>query len=61
MKEKKIRFDIRCTKKERAILEELAKDRGITVSELVREKLFGRKVTVRYYDVGKGEKEIVEV
>ena len=54
-------INIRMTQKEIAALKEMAKDRGYTMSELIREKLFGRKVTVRYLDIGKGQREVKEV
>lgn len=59
-KEVRTRIDIRCTKKEKELLIELAKDRGMTLSEYCKEKLLGRKVTIRYLDV-KYEKEFKEV
>jgi hypothetical protein len=61
MREVRTRIDVRCSKKEKELIEELAKDRGLTVSEFIREKLFGRKMTIRYLDRGQGEKEIKEV
>ncbi|MFM1782200.1 MAG: hypothetical protein RLZZ181_1005 [Pseudomonadota bacterium] len=61
MKEVRTRIDVRCSKKEKELIEELARDRGLTVSEFIREKLFGRKMTVRYLDRGQGEREIKEV
>ena len=49
-KETRTRIDIRCSDREKALLSELAEDRGMTLSEYIREKLFGRKVTVRLLD-----------
>lgn len=59
-KDARTRIDIRCSEKEKEKLLELASDRGMTLSEYCREKLLGRKVTVRYLDA-KGEKKINEV
>ena len=59
-KETRTRIDIRCSEKEKAKLQELAKDRGMTLSEYCRDRLLGRKVTVRYLDTKK-EKIINEV
>ena len=59
-KEARTRIDIRCSAKEKAALLELAKNRGMTLSEYCRERLLGRKVTVRYLD-HKGQKDINEV
>lgn len=55
------RIDVRCSNKEKDLLKELSKDRGMTVSEYIREKLFGRKVTVRYTESAKGNKQFEEV
>jgi len=55
-KEARTRIDIRCSPKEKALLQELADDAGMTLSEYCRQKLLGRKVTVRYIDQGKGQK-----
>jgi hypothetical protein len=52
MNKNNTRIDIRCTKQEKETLKVLAKDRGMTVSEFVKSKLFGRKITVRYLDQG---------
>lgn len=60
-KENRTRIDVRCTQKEKEMITELARDRGMTVSEYIKDRLFGRKVTVRYMDIGKGEREIREV
>lgn len=60
MKETRTRIDIRCSEKEKAKLQELAADRGMTLSEYCRDRLLGRKVTVRYLDTKK-EKIINEV
>lgn len=61
MKDKRTRIDVRCSVKEKKLLMDLARARGMTASELIREMIFGRKVTVRYRDIGKGQKEIIEV
>lgn len=58
MNEMRERVDIRLTKEEKNKLKELARDRGMTVSEYVREKIFGRKVTIRWQDQGKGSREL---
>lgn len=58
MNEMRERVDIRLTKEEKNKLKELARDRGMTVSEYVREKIFGRKVVVRWQDQGKGSREV---
>jgi predicted DNA binding CopG/RHH family protein len=57
-KEKKTRIDVRCTEKEKEYLKELARDRGMTTSEYIREKLFGKKMVVRYLDQGKYTREV---
>ena len=58
MNEMRERVDIRLTKDEKKKLKELANDRGMTVSEYVREKIFGRKVVLRWQDQGKGSREV---
>jgi len=45
------RIDIRVSKEEKLKIKELAKDRGMTVSEYIRDKIFGRKVVVRFHDI----------
>jgi hypothetical protein len=57
MKELRTRIDIRCTPKEKELLQEMARETGYTVSEYVRVKLFGRKVTVRL-SKGKEPREV---
>jgi len=59
MKSMRSRVDIRVTAEEKKQLQELARDTGETVSEYIRRKLFGRKVTVRYLDQDKGKKGLV--
>lgn len=59
-KEVRSRIDIRCTQKEKERLQELASEANMTLSEWAKQKLLGRKVTVRYLDA-KGKKEINEV
>lgn len=56
MKESRHRIDIRVTKKEKEIIQEWARCKGMTTSEYIREKVFGRKVVVRYLDQGIGER-----
>ena len=51
------RIDIRCSAKEKQQAQEWAKDAGMTLSEYCRQKVFGRKVIVRFVDQGKGERE----
>ena len=55
------RVDVRMSIREKEYLVELAKTSGYTVSEYIRMKLFGRKITVRYLDLGKGQREIKEI
>ena len=49
-KNDKHRIDIRCTKKEKEMVQTLARDCGLSVSEYIKQKLFGRKMMIRYYD-----------
>lgn len=44
------RIDIRCTPEEKIKIKELARDRGMTISEYVKEKIFGRKIVVRFHE-----------
>ena len=55
----KEKVQFRLTKKEKAQLKEWASDRGMSISEYIKEKLFGRKVTIRYIDQGKGERGLL--
>lgn len=48
---KRVRVDIRMTVKEKKLLKELARDRGLTLSEYVRERLMGREMTVRIGEI----------
>ena len=51
------RIDIRCSAKEKLQVQEWARDVGMTVSEYCRQKVFGRKLVVRFIDQGKGERD----
>lgn len=59
MEHAKEKIQFRLTKKEKEQLKGWASDRGYTVSEYIREKIFGRKITVRYIDQDKGKKGLV--
>lgn len=62
IKDKNTRVDVRMRESEKRKLQELAKDRGLTMSEYIKEKLFGRKVTVRWKDRGeKDQAEMIEI
>lgn len=52
MNEMKTKIQFRLTKEEKKELMEMARVRGMTVSELIRQTFFGRKVTLRWKDRG---------
>ena len=57
---KRVTMQIRVTEVEKSLLESMAEKAQLTMSELIREKLFGKKVAVRY-TVENGKKKVVEV
>lgn len=57
MNEMKTKIQFRVTKEEKKELMEMARVRGLTVSELIRQTFFGRKITIRWQDQGKGSRE----
>lgn len=49
-------IQMRCTHKEKTLLFELAKEKGMTLSDYIKDKVFGRKVSIRVTE--KGIKEV---
>lgn len=47
---------LRCSEKEKELLRELAKDKGLTLTEYIKNKVFGRKLEIRVTE--KGVKEV---
>lgn len=44
------RIDVRCSLAEKQTIEELARVRGLSVSEFIRSQIFGRKMVIRVGD-----------
>lgn len=46
------RINIRCTAREKKLLKELAKKKGVSISDLIKDKVFGRSLKIRITENG---------
>lgn len=52
MSKKDSNIIIRCNEREKALIKELAKEKGLTVTEYIKVKVFGRKLECRVTEKG---------
>jgi len=43
---------VRCSEREKALLKELAEAKGLTITDYIKNKVFGRKVEIRVTEKG---------